>query len=73
MTGKEKVERSCWYGLFLFMIIAVLSMADCSKSNVNSMHEAVAKMVANGINPKDAGCSIAIANNATAETKLYCK
>lgn len=69
----NKLYKSFWYALFLFLTISVASMSACSISNHTKTNETLSRMVTEGINPKEAGCSVAIANGSgTEQTRLYC-
>lgn len=66
------------YALFWKLVAALLLtlMIFCSLTTViktNKTNDIVSRMVTEGVNPKKAGCAVAIANNSTTEgIRLYC-
>lgn len=80
LTGDEQFWLILWNALFITIIIIVITIAGCSEATskhnelqIIERHKAVAKMVSKGIDPKSAGCAIALAKgSADSETKLYC-
>ncbi len=73
VLADNKLYKSVWYGVFAVLIILTVSTASCSVSNHAKTNETLSRMITEGINPKEAGCAVAIANGGGLEhTRLYC-
>lgn len=69
----NKLYKTVWYGVFAVLIVLTISIASCSVSNHDKTNATLSRMVTEGVDPKEAGCAVAIANgNGSEQTRLYC-
>lgn len=62
-----------WKLVITSLIVLIVFCSTASITNTTKINDTLDRMVTEGINPKKAGCAIAIANNSTTEAiRLYC-
>ena len=69
----NELDALFWKLVITSLIVLIVFCSTASITNTTKINDTLGRMVTEGINPKKAGCAIAIANNRASEAiRIYC-